>query len=230
MIQIHQHKREIARLTLLSGQQLFCQFNHMPAIEQPGQRIGGCHARQPAMCSGYRHHVVHGQIGKHQKDDGEVEDIDVQQRRVRHRLQRVDKGHQHIQPDIIGPQANRQNPGTTQMHTGKQCGNEHQQKVMEAAVPADQHYTERGMHQHLDADQHHCQVVAPLAKGSIGVGIHAHTDDVNPGQNRRTKPKENGKKTDIDRCCQLATPHGQVPKLRPLFATVDVRLVIIWHA
>ena len=114
----------------------------------------------------------------------EVEDVDVQQRSIGHRLQRLNQAHQHIESNVIGPQADGQNPGTAQVHAGEQRGNEHQQEIVEPTVPADQHHTKRGVHQHFDANQHHRQIVAPLAKGAVGVGVHADTDDVDPGQNR----------------------------------------------
>ncbi len=199
----------------------------MPPIEQAGQRVGGRHACQSPVGPGHRHHVIHGQVGKHQENGREVKDIDGQQRVGRNRLQWLNKPHQHVQTDVIAPQADRQSPGAALAHGGKQRRNEHQQEVMETAVPANQHRSQCRMHQHFGADQHDSQAVATIAESTIGPNVHADADHVDPGQNRRTKPKEDKKETDVDRACQLTTTHGQGPELGTLLTAVHIRAVFM---
>lgn len=215
----------------IPGQVPLGQLRHMPAIEQAGERIGGCQVAQ--LVGGQRDDVQieERQVAEHGEHHAEVEQVNRQQGIPGDGLQGGrDEPHHAVQRHIEAPQANQGHQGGAQGHGDKQSRDKHQQVIMKATFPANQECAQGRVEQHLTPDQDHGQAILAPAQCLVGQDVDADTDDIDPGQDGRVQGVEKEKERHIHHGGNLAATLGDTPELRaPFTGERDGRALGVTH-
>ncbi|MNV48725.1 hypothetical protein D3C71_1406470 [compost metagenome] len=214
VIDVQQQQADGMPAALEACQLLIGQIEHMPAVEQPRQRVGGRHEPQLALRRTDDLQVEKRQVTEHGEYHAQIEQVHGQQGVAGNRLQRIDSPHDDIQRHVKRPQRDQRHKGAAQRHAEKQRRDEHQQIVVKATVPADQQRAQGGVDDDLRPDQRNGQPVAPSGQRLVRQDVHGNTDDIDPGQQGRTEDMKQEEKCHIHRAGDLATALGHLPELR----------------
>ena len=192
------HGRAVA---LAARQHMGGQGFKVAAVVQAGQRVQRGLFTQAVLGNQHRAAVKGRQRRQHAKHQGDVQGVHPFQADRRQRGERPQPFAHGPEAQVVGQQQHHQRHGIATCVGDHDGGNEQQQVVVKAAVPADEQRAQGGVQHHLQPDQRDGSGVVPHLDQLVRAHVHRDADHIDQRQRHRAQPPEQQDVAHVDGRC-----------------------------